>query len=91
MSMLSVIHNDVQIRDGPVTVLRDVERNVERDADCYVVRNVLRNTIRLTRRKRLTRVKYGAFHLNGSGPAPGGHRLMKDSMGREKGTGYWES
>ena len=47
MSMLSVIHNDVKIRDGPVTALRDV--------DCNVVRNVLRNTTRLIRKRRITR------------------------------------
>ena len=51
MSMLWTIHSDVLVRDSPVTVLRDVERN----ADCNVVRNVLRNTIRLIRGRRITR------------------------------------
>ena len=51
MSMLWTIHSEVLVRDSPVTVLRDVERN----ADCNVVRNVLRNTIRLIRGRRITR------------------------------------
>ncbi len=71
MSMLSVIHNDIQIRDGPATILRDVERNVERDADCNGVRNVLRNTIRLTRKKRLTRENMEPFILTAQARHPG--------------------
>ena len=67
MSMLSVIHNDVQIRDGPVTVLHDVERN----ADCNVVRNVLCNTIRVIRKRRLTRENMEPFILTAQARHPG--------------------
>ena len=71
MSMLSVIHSDVQIRDSPVTVLCDVERDIERNADCNVVRNVLRNTIRLIRERRLTRGNMEPFILTARTQHPG--------------------
>lgn len=71
MSMLWSIDNWIQIRDSPVTVLRDVERNVECDADRNVVRNVLRNTIRLIRKRRLTRGNMEPFILTVRARHPG--------------------
>ena len=71
MFLLSVIHSDVQVRDGPVTVLRDVERNVECDDVCHVVRNVLRNTIRSIRKRRLTRKNMEPFILTVRARHPG--------------------
>ena len=71
MSMLCRIHSKVRARDSPVSILRYVERaavrDEERDDCCHEVRdgvrNVLRNTIRLIRERRLTRGNMEPFIL----------------------------
>lgn len=79
MSMLCRIHSKVRARDSPVSLLRYVERAVgrdeERDDCCHEVRdgvrNVLRNTIRLIRKRRLTRENMEPFILTARTQHPG--------------------
>ena len=71
MSMLCRIHSKVWAHDSPVSLLCYVERAVgrdeERDDCCHEVRdgvrNVLRNTIRLIRERRLIRENTEPFIL----------------------------